>query len=88
MHRASRAVEPPTAVGWLQRLADVSDPERALEVWTEAALATDCLGMQLEPEELQRLGEWLVEHCADQPVRMAVRSCLVRLRVHAMFRSA
>ena len=81
VHPDPRVMEPPTAVGWLQRLADVSDPVHALEVWTQAALATGCLGMELQPQQLQRLGEWLVEHCADQPTRMAVRSCLVRLRV-------
>ncbi|WP_432488750.1 hypothetical protein [Kineococcus sp. SYSU DK018] len=73
---------------WLRRLADVSDPERALGVWAEAALATDCLGVELQPEELARVGQWLVEHCPDQPMRTAARSCLVRLRVHLLFRSA
>ncbi|WP_432485016.1 hypothetical protein [Kineococcus esterisolvens] len=35
-----------------------------------------------------RVGQWLVEHCPDQPIRTAARSCLVRLRVHLLFRSA
>ena len=82
---APPAGEPPTAVEWLRRFADVSDPGRALEVWNEAALATDCLGMALGPGDLQRIGDWLVAHCDDAPIRMAARSCLVRLRVHLMF---
>ncbi|WP_432547175.1 hypothetical protein [Kineococcus sp. SYSU DK004] len=78
----SPAVEAPSAVEWLRRLADVSGPVRALELWTQAALATGCLGMALDASQLQRVAEWLVEHCEDLPVRMAARSCLVRLRVH------
>ncbi|WP_432524908.1 hypothetical protein [Kineococcus sp. SYSU DK006] len=78
-------MDAPTAVEWLRRLADVSDPEQALQVWHQAALATNCLGMDLQPHELHRVGQWLVQHCADQPMRMAARSCLVRLRVHALF---
>lgn len=80
--RSSRQVEPPTTVEWLRRLADVSGPEQALQVWSEAALATGRLGMELGPDDLERVGQWLVQHCADQPMRMAVRSCLVRLHVH------
>ncbi|WP_432511011.1 hypothetical protein [Kineococcus sp. SYSU DK001] len=88
VRRPPAAVEEPTAVGWLRRLAEVSSPEQALQVWSGAALATGCLGMDLGPRELQRLGEWLVGHCDDQPIRMAVRSCLVRLHVHRTMRTA
>ncbi|WP_432541969.1 hypothetical protein [Kineococcus sp. SYSU DK002] len=72
---------------WLRRLAEVSSPEQALQVWNGAALATGCLGMDLEPRQLQVLGQWLVEHCDDQPIRMAVRSCLVRLHVQQAMRN-
>ncbi|WP_432565197.1 hypothetical protein [Kineococcus sp. SYSU DK003] len=75
-------MEEPTALGWLRRLADVSGPEQALQVWNQAALATGCVGMDLTAQELERMAHWLVEHCGDQPIRMAVRSCLVRLHVH------
>ena len=69
---------------WIQRVADVSDPVRALEEWNRAAMATGHLGMHLGPEELGRIAQWIVDHCTDQPVRMAARSCLVHLHVHAV----
>ncbi|WP_146149491.1 hypothetical protein [Kineococcus rhizosphaerae] len=83
-----RTVEPPRALEWLQRFAEVSSPLYAVEEWNHAALATGCAGMDLSAAELQRLAEWLVAHCSDQPIRMAARSCLVRLRVHATMLTA
>ena len=78
----------PTVVEWLQQIAAVVGPERALQAWLPAAVATGNHGMSLAPDEMERTGQWLVEHTSDAPLRMAVRSCLVRLRIHRVLAEA
>ena len=79
---ALRGLHPPTVVEWLKEIAAVTGPERALEAWMQAAMATGNHGMSLDADRMEQTGQWLVSHTTDVPLRMAVRSCLVQLRTY------
>ena len=79
---ARRGLERPTMVSWLQEIAAVVGPQRALEAWSAAALATGRHGTALDCDQLEEVGAWIVRNSADAPLRMAVRSCAVRLRTY------
>jgi hypothetical protein len=78
---AERGLTRPEATAWLHEIAAVVGPQQALLAWSRAAQATSLHGVALTPDQLETLGNRLVEDTTDPPLRMAVRSCLLRLRV-------
>jgi hypothetical protein len=77
----TRGLARPDVTGWLHEIAAVVGPQRALLAWSRAASATSLHGMSLTPDQLAAVGERLLEDADDAALRVAVRSCLVRLRV-------
>ena len=83
-----RGLQRPTVVEWLQEIAAVVGPQQALHAWTSAAVATGHHGMALDVAQMEQTGQWLVEHAREAPLRMAARSCLVRLRTYRVLAKA
>ena len=80
----TRGLARPTVVDWLKEVAGVVGPQQALLAWSSAARATGLHGMALTPEQMRLVGERLAADATDPRLRLAVRSCLLRLRVHAV----
>ncbi|GAA4962669.1 hypothetical protein [Kineococcus glutinatus] len=78
----ARGLTEPTVLDWLTEMSAVVGPERMLAAWSQATVATGAHGMALPVEQLQVVGQWLVDNATDAPVRMAARSCLARLRTY------
>ncbi|WP_432536267.1 hypothetical protein [Kineococcus arenarius] len=78
----SRALARPTVVDWLKEIAGVVGPQQALLAWSAAVRATGLHGTTLAPEQMRVVGERLVADATDPRLRLAARSCLLRLRVH------
>ncbi|NAZ88232.1 hypothetical protein [Kineococcus indalonis] len=79
----ARGLARPTVVDWLEEVAGVVGPQRALLAWSGAARATGLHGMALTTEQMRVVGERVAADATDPRLRLAVRSCLLRLRVHA-----
>lgn len=77
-----RGLAAPTVVDWLREIAGVVGPQQALLTWSRATAATGMHGTALTPEQLHRVGQWLLGDSTDPRLRIAVRSCLLRTRVH------
>ncbi|WP_432484950.1 hypothetical protein [Kineococcus esterisolvens] len=78
----ARGLARPTVVGWLEEIAGVVGPQQALLAWSRATRATGLHGMALTPEQMRVVGQRLADDATDPRLRLAVRSCLLRLRVH------
>lgn len=78
---AVRGLVRPEAAQWLREIAAVVGPQRTLLAWSRAALATSLHGTALTPDQLETMGNRLLEDADDPALRVAVRSCLLRLRV-------
>jgi hypothetical protein len=60
----------------------VVGPQQALIAWSRASQATSLHGTSLSPGQLETIGNRLLADAAgDGPLRVAVSSCLLRLRV-------
>ncbi|WP_337062827.1 hypothetical protein [Kineococcus sp. G2] len=79
---ALRGLARPTVVDWLKEIAGVVGPSEALLAWSRATLATGLHGTALTPAQMRVVGERLAADATDPRLRLAVRSCLLRLRVH------
>ena len=78
---ATRGLACPDVTQWLREIARVVGPQQALLAWTRASMATSLHGTVLSPDQLETMGNWLLENATEAPLRVAVRSCLVRLQV-------